>query len=104
MQLDAADDKSDRAGPLQRLDARLKLVFSLILVVGVVAAPVGWWRLLGVIGLVLAFLIGLSGANARTLLARWTGFLALVGFLAAVVAPGLAARSGSGIAEMFLGI
>ena len=104
MRLDAADDKSDRAGPLQRLDARLKLVFSLILVVGVVAAPVGWWRLLGVIGLVLAFLVGLSGANPRTLLARWAGFLALVGFLAAIVAPGLAARSGSGIVETFLGI
>ena len=76
MQLDAAADESDRAGPLQRLDARLKLVFSLILVVGVVATPVGWWRLLGVIGLVLAHLVGLSGANPRRLLARWAGFLA----------------------------
>jgi cobalt/nickel transport system permease protein len=104
MRLDAADDMSNRAGPLQRLDARLKLAFSLILVVGVVAAPVGWWRLLGVIGLVLAFLVGLAGANPRTLLARWAGFLALVGFLAAIVAPGLAARSGSGIVETFLGI
>src|SRR3954447_21558406 len=104
MRPEAADDTSDRAGPLHRLDARFKLVFTLAFVVVAVATPAGWWRPLGALGLVLAFLIGLSGANPRTLLARWAGFLVLVGFLAAMVAPGLAERSGSSVLATFLGI
>src|SRR4051794_37573773 len=104
MRLEPAGEARDRTGPLQGLDARLKLVFNLAFVVAVVASPVGWWRLLGAMGLVLAFLIGLSGVNPRTLLARWAGFLVLVGFLAAMVAPGLAARSGSSLVATLLGV
>jgi cobalt/nickel transport system permease protein len=104
MRLDAFDAQGGRAGPLHRLDARGKLLAALAFVVAVVATPVGSWRLLGAMGLALAFLIGLSGTPPRTLLLRWTGFLVLVGFLSAMVAPGLAARSGSGVVEAFLSV
>ncbi|APW60725.1 energy-coupling factor transporter transmembrane component T family protein [Paludisphaera borealis] len=80
-------------GPLHRLDARVKLVAAVVYVVAVVATPLGSWRLLGLLGLVLAMLIAASGASPVRLFTRWLGFLALVGFLAAVTAGGLAARA-----------
>jgi cobalt/nickel transport system permease protein len=104
MRPEAFGGREDRTGPLHRLDARGKLLAALAFVVAVVAAPVGSWRLHGALGLALCFLIGLSGTPPRTLLVRWTGFLVLVGFLSAMVAPGLAARSGSGVIETFLGV
>jgi cobalt/nickel transport system permease protein len=104
MRLEAFGAQGGRAGPLHRLDARVKLLAALAFVVAAVAAPVGSWRLLGTLGLVLAFLIGLSGAAPRTLLMRWAGFVVLVGFLSAMVAPGLAARSGTGVVETYLSV
>jgi cobalt/nickel transport system permease protein len=104
MRLEAFGVHGGRAGPLHRLDARGKLLATLAFVVAVVATPAGSWRLLGAMGLALTFLVGLSGAAPRTLFSRWTGFLVLVGFLSALVAPGLAARSGSGVAETFFGV
>lgn len=80
-------------GPLHRLDARVKLVAAVVYVVAVVATPLGAWRLLGLLGLVLAVLIALSGASPVRLFARWLGFLALVGFLSALTAGGLATRA-----------
>jgi cobalt/nickel transport system permease protein len=75
-------------GPLHRLDARLKLVATMAFVVGVVLTPPGAWRLLAAEGLALALAIGLSGVPPGVLIRRWLGFLALVGFLSAMVAPG----------------
>jgi cobalt/nickel transport system permease protein len=80
-------------GPLHRLDARVKLAAAVSYVVAVVATPIGAWRVLGVLALALAALIAISGASPVRLVARWLGFLALVGFLSAVTAGGLAARS-----------
>jgi cobalt/nickel transport system permease protein len=87
-----------------RLDARLKLLFVLAFLIAVVITPPGNWRLLGALGLLLSFLIGLSGAPPRTLLLRWLGFLALVGFLAVLIAPGLPASEHLGVAPVLLGI
>jgi cobalt/nickel transport system permease protein len=86
MRLEFLERHTTLDGPLHRLDPRLKLAATVLFVVAVVATPVGWWRLLAAEGLVLAFVIGLSGVPPRELVARWLGFLALVGFLAAMVA------------------
>jgi cobalt/nickel transport system permease protein len=104
MRLEALEYPLGARRPLQRLDARIKLVFAVGFVVLVVAAPIGHWRLLGLLGLVLAFLIGLSGTSLPTLLLRWTGFAFLVGFLAALIAPGLPARAQHGLFTVFLSI
>jgi cobalt/nickel transport system permease protein len=104
MRLEVTHETRDRSSPLHRLDARFKLLFALAFVVAVVATPVGWWRVLGAMGLALAFLIGLSGAAPSVLLARWAGFLVLVGFLAAMIAPGVSARSQSGVFATFFSI
>jgi len=81
-------------GPLHRLDARIKLVSAVAFVVAVAAVPLGSWRALGVLTLILAGLIVLSGASPLRLLARWLGFLLLVGFLAALTAGGRATATG----------
>jgi cobalt/nickel transport system permease protein len=87
MRLEFLERSEQRDGPLGRLDARIKLVATVVgVVVVVVATPIGWWRLLAAEGLVLAFVIGLSGIPPRDLFMRWFGFLVLVGFLAWLVA------------------
>lgn len=95
---------ASQEGPLHRLDARIKLIFAVSFILAVVAMPIGWMHVLGAMGLVLAFLIGLSGEPPRRLLAQWAGFLVIIAFLAAVAAPGIAARSGIGFFETYLGI
>ncbi len=87
MRLDFLERYSRDDAPLQRLDARLKLLATVVYVVGVVATPIGFWNLLAVEGLMLAFLVGLSGVPPRELAGRWLGFLALFGFLTLAVAP-----------------
>jgi cobalt/nickel transport system permease protein len=91
-------------GPLHRLDPRVKLVATLAFVVGVVATPPGSWRVLAGEGLVLAFAIGLSGVTPGLLIRRWLGFLALVGFLALMVAPGHPDRERLGVVPVALAI
>jgi len=59
MRLDAPDDRGKRAGPVHRLDARYKLLFTLAFVIAVVATPIGQWRVLGSLGLLLALLVGI---------------------------------------------
>lgn len=93
MQLELLEARSEGFSPLHRLDGRFKLLFAIFYVIAVIATPAGWWRSLGAFALLLVFLIGLCGISPRWLLLRWLGFLALVGMLAAVAAPGLAARS-----------
>ena len=75
-------------GPLHRVDARVLLVSTVGYVVAVVLTPPGAWQLLAAEGLILAFVVGLSGLSPGDLFRRWLGFLVLVGFLAAMVAPG----------------
>lgn len=102
MRLDVLERFSGGDGPLHRLDARVKLVAVLAFVVTVVATPVGWWRPLAVAGLVVAFVLGLSGVPPRELLRRWLGFLVLVGFLAMMIAPAHPARARYGLGLVVL--
>jgi cobalt/nickel transport system permease protein len=104
MRLEFLEWHSEGDGPLHLLDARLKLVATLLYVVAVVATPVGWWRTLAAEGLLLAFAVGLSGAPARELWGRWLGFLALVGFLAVMVAQSHPRRAELGVAAVVLTI
>jgi cobalt/nickel transport system permease protein len=104
MRLEAFEPSSDGFSPLHRLDGRIKLLFAIFYVIAVIATPAGWWRTLGVLALLLVFLAGLCGISPRWLLLRWLGFLALVGMLAAVAAPGLAARSEVGLLTAALSI
>ena len=87
MRLDFVERYSDDDAPLQRLDARIKLIATIVYVVAVVATPIGAWNLLAAEALLLAFLIGLSGVPPRDLALRWLGFLLLFGFLTLAVAP-----------------
>ena len=104
MRLDAPDDRGRRAGPVHRLDARYKLLFTLAFVIAVVATPIGQWRVLGSLGLLLALLAGMSGAPVRSFVLRWAGFALVVGFLAVMVAPGLPARASHGLVTVILSI
>ncbi len=84
-------------GPLDGLDARWKLLATVAYVIAVVATPPRLWRLLAAEGLALAFVVGLAGARPGDLLRRWLGFVALVGFLALMVAPGHPDRASLGL-------
>jgi cobalt/nickel transport system permease protein len=74
------------AGPLQRLDPRVKLLTTLVYVILVVATPLDHPRWLAFEGLLLAFVVGLAGLPPRVLFRRWLAFAVLVGFLAVLVA------------------
>jgi cobalt/nickel transport system permease protein len=87
-------------GPLHRVDARLKLVAALAFIMIAVATPIGAWTVLGALGLVLAFVIGLAGIPPRELAWRWLGLFVLVGFLAIVIAPAHPARARYGLAAV----
>ncbi|MFO0892399.1 MAG: energy-coupling factor transporter transmembrane component T [Isosphaeraceae bacterium] len=104
MPAEALASSAAARSPMARLDARWKLIFVLAYIVAVVATPIGQWRILGGLGLLLAFLVGLSGARLEALLLRWCGFLLLVGFIALTIAPGLSARSGHGMATVLMTI
>ena len=84
-------------GPLHALDARVKLIAAVAFVVAVVVTPVGAWRTLGALGMILAFLIGLAGVPPRELWRRWIVFFFLVGFVALMVAPAHPARARYGL-------
>jgi cobalt/nickel transport system permease protein len=105
MRFDALEPASaGPAGPLHRLGARTKLVVTVAFVVGVVATPVGSWPILAAEGLALAFVAGLAGVPIPALIRRWLGFVVLVGFLAAVVAPGHPDRPRLGVVAVALAI
>jgi cobalt/nickel transport system permease protein len=84
--------------PLHRLDARIKLIAALLLVVTIVLTPMGAWRTLGSLGLFLMFLIGLAGIPPREFGRRWLGLFVVVGFLAIMVAITHPAREHLGFA------
>jgi len=104
MRLEFLERHSAGDGPLHRLDPRLKLIATGLFVVAVVATPLGAWRLLAAEGLLLAFVVGLSGVPPLELLRRWLGFLALVGFLAAMVGLSHPERRELGAAAVVLAI
>jgi cobalt/nickel transport system permease protein len=105
MRFDHLERHAERSqGPLQRLDPRVKLVATVGFVVGVVATPPGAWRVLAGEGLILSLMIGLSGVSPRDLIRRWLGFLALVGFLALMVAPNHPERARLGVVAVALAI
>jgi cobalt/nickel transport system permease protein len=104
MRLDGLERYSLADGLLQRLDPRVKLVATLGYVITVVATPLGWWGALAAEGLLLTFLIGLSGVPPRVLAARWLGFLVLFGFLTLMVAPARPERSEFGLLPVALAI
>ncbi len=104
MRLDFLERRSELDLPLQRLDARLKLLWTIAYVAAVVATPVGRWDLLAIEGLLIAFLIGLSGIPPRELALRWLGFLVLFGFLTIAVAPSRPERAEFGVVVVALTI
>ncbi len=102
MRLDDLERHGRRDGVLQRINARRKLIATLLFVFAVVATPIGNWKPLAAEGLVLAFLIGVSGVPPRELALRWLGFLALFGFLTITVAPSRPERATYGLAVVVL--
>jgi cobalt/nickel transport system permease protein len=97
MRCDGLERQSTGTGILHLLDARLKLVASLVFVLCVIATPMGWWTALGVEGLVLAFVVGLAGVPPRELGRRWLAFFVFFGFLTFLVAPAHPARTRYGL-------
>jgi cobalt/nickel transport system permease protein len=103
--LDALEPRVEGVGgPLHRIDPRVKLVATVAYIAGVVATPSGSWRLLAAEGLALAFAVGLSGASPPALIRRWLAGLVLVGFLAAMIAPGQPDRHRLGVVAVALAI
>lgn len=97
MRFEAFEPHDDRIGPLHRLDARIKLMIALAFILVVLVTPFGSWTVLGVEGLVLAFVVGLSGIPPHQLARRWLAFFVLVGFLTLMVAPAHPARARYGV-------
>jgi len=97
MRPDPFERRRDQAGPLHRLDARVKWIGALAFVVVAVATPIGSWTAYGVEGFILALLAGLSGIPPRELARRWLSFLVLIAFLALLIAPAHPARARYGM-------
>jgi cobalt/nickel transport system permease protein len=100
MQPDGLERHRYGTGPLHRLDARVKLIAALALILAVIATPIGAWRSFGAAGLVLAFIIGLAGIPPRELGRRWLGLFVPVAFLVAMIAPAHPARAQQGLAAV----
>ncbi len=104
MRFEPLDRPGERAGPLQRLDARIKLIAAVAFVVLAVLTPIGGWSWYGGLGFVLALLIGLSGISPLELFRRWLTFLVLIAFLALVLVPTHPARATLGPGVVVLSI
>ena len=100
MRLDGLERHRHGSGPLHRLDSRIKLGAALAIILAVIAIPIGAWRLYGVVGLLLAFIIGLSGIPPRELARRWLGLFVLVAFLVFMIAPAHPERAQLGLAAV----
>jgi cobalt/nickel transport system permease protein len=97
MRLDGLERYSAGSSPLHRLDARIKLIAAVALIVTVIATPLGAWRAFIALGLVLAFLIGLAGIPPRALFLRFLALFVVAGFLGVLVAPAHPARATYGL-------
>lgn len=96
MRLDWLEPDQSAHGSLHRIDARLKLLTTLALVLAVVLLPIGSWRPLGGAAMLLAFLVGISGVSPGILLRRGLAVMPVVVLLAVMIAPShpMAARLG----------
>ena len=81
------------SGPVDRVDPRVRLIWTVVYVVAVVLTAPGVWQALVAEGLLLAMVVGWTGVDPKDLLRRWLGFVPLVGFLALMIAPGHPARA-----------
>ncbi len=97
MRLDGLERHRHGSSLLHRLDARIKLIAALALIVAVLAMPIAAWRSYGAAGLLLAFVIGLSGIPPREIGRRWLGLFVVVAFLVAMIAYGHPERSRLGL-------
>ena len=102
MPTEVAAPDARRPAIFSPLDARGKILLALAYVIAVVALPAGYWRALGALGLVLAFVLGLAGVSFRTMLVRWLPFAAVVGFIALTIAPGLTAHADKALMRVVL--
>lgn len=91
-----SSDPPGLVSPLARLQPRLVLGATLAFVAGVVLTPLGAWKALALEGIVLAFLVGVSGLPPSWLLRRFLGIAVLLVFLALMVAPSHPAREALG--------
>ena len=98
MRLDWLEPDRSVLGPLHGLDARIKLLATIALVVSVVLLPIGAWRPLGLFAIVLAFLVGVSGVPPGLLIRRGLCVLPIVLLLSAMIASShpMAATLGPG--------
>lgn len=92
------------ASPPARVDARWSFLATLAFVLIVVATPLGSWRILAGEGLLLAFVIGYAGVDVARLMRRWLSILALVAFLALLVARGHPSREVLGLGAVWAAI
>lgn len=97
MRFDLLDHQGHRDGPLQRLDARWKLVATLAFVVALVVTPLGWWRTLAAEGLVLTIVVALSGIPMGLLVRRGLAMAPLVVFVGLMVGLSHPARRTLGL-------
>jgi cobalt/nickel transport system permease protein len=104
MRLEPLDRPGERSGPLERLDARIKLIATLAFIVFTVLTPIGAWSRLGALGFVMALLVGLSGVPPIDLFRRWLTFLVLIAFLAVVLAPAHPDRATAGLGVVLFSI
>ena len=102
MSLDGLEWHNAQEGPFQRLDARVKLIVTILFVIVVVGTPIGWWRFLAVEALILSFMIGVSGIYPLVLARRWAGFFLFCGFLTLTVAPSRPERLQYGLTAVAL--
>lgn len=79
------------------IDSRVAIAAAALYVVAVVAVPLGWWRTLGGLALVLAFVVGVLGITPRAILGRWLGLLMVVAFIAGTAAFASAERARLGL-------
>lgn len=80
------------------LDSRVRLVLMLAYVTAVVVVPLDRPRVLALLALPLAFVIGLSGVSVAGLFRRWFGFALLLGFLVTLLAFSHPRRADLGVA------
>ncbi len=95
---------SQASGPMQRLDARIKIVVVLGLVlVAVLTPPTAPMVLIG-LALVLSFFAGLSGLDPVIVLRRWLSLLVVVLVFALAAAQGHPDRATLGYAGVLLAL
>jgi cobalt/nickel transport system permease protein len=96
MRLDALD-RPRGAGPLDRLDPKVKILATLGYLATLVAIPLTWWGLMVAEAVVLAVVIAISRLEIAPLLRRWLAFAPLVAFLGVMVGLGHPARGSLGL-------